>query len=108
MHDDSPTELAAEAREALIGRRYPPALLVRLDALDAAAPHISPWVALFQGRRLCRLHSRFAEATTLIDGALADFRARGDQEGELWALAEWVVMRYHAADVETGLVGVTP
>jgi tetratricopeptide (TPR) repeat protein len=106
MHDIPQTELSAEARAALTGRRYPPELLARLDLLGEVALRSTPWLALFQGRRLCRLHSRFAEATTLIDQALAAFRAQGDREGELWALAEWVVMRYHAADFEVGLAGV--
>src|ERR671939_2087198 len=108
MRNTPPTDLAAQARAALTSRRYPPELLAQLDLLGDAMLRESPWVALFQGRRLCRLHSRFAEATPLIDQALAAFRARGDQEGELWALAEWVVMRYHAADFTTGLAGVAP
>jgi len=103
-----PTELTGQARAALTGRRYPPELLTQLDLLSESALQSSPWVALFQGRRLCRLHSRFAEATLLIDQALADFRAQNDQPGELWALAEWVVMRYHAADFATGLAGIEP
>src|SRR5215218_905614 len=108
MHANFLTELAAQARAALTGRRYPPELLAQLDLLSEPELHASPWVALFQGRRLCRLHSRFAEATLLIDQALAAFRAQNDQQGELWALAEWVVMRYHAADFTTGLVGIEP
>ena len=72
MHIEPPTDLPAAARDALTGRRYPPELLARLDALDEAAIRAEPWVALFQGRRLCRLHSRFPEATALIDRALAD------------------------------------
>src|SRR5438552_17237814 len=103
MHTNFLTELAAQARAALTGRRYPPELLAQMDLLSDVDLYASPWVALLQGRRLCRLHSRFAEATLLIDQALAAFRAQGDQEGELWALAEWVVMRYHAADFDTGL-----
>ena len=63
MHNIPPTELIAQARAALTGRRYPPELLAQLDLLGEPALHASPWVALFQGRRLCRLHSRFAEAT---------------------------------------------
>ncbi len=106
MSDHAPTELSAQARAALTGRRYPPELLSDLDLLSESALLASPWIALFQGRRLCRLHSRFAEATVLIDRALADFRAQDDRQGELWALAEWVVMRYHAADFDTGLVGI--
>src|SRR5690348_16783486 len=106
MNSTPPADLTAAARDALEHRRYPTALLESLDALDEQAISADPWLALFQGRRLCRLHSRFAEATALIDGALAAFRARGDQEGELWALAEWVVMRYHADDFKTGLAGV--
>ena len=106
MHNPPPTELIAQARAALTGRRYPPELLAQLDLLGEPALQSSPWIALFQGRRLCRLHSRFAEATLLIDRALAAFRAQNDQQGELWALAEWVVMRYHAADFNTGLVGI--
>jgi serine phosphatase RsbU (regulator of sigma subunit) len=106
MHDDAITELATHARAALTSRRYPPDLLAQLDLLSDTELQASPWVALFQGRRLCRLHSRFAEATLLIDHALAAFRAQADQQGELWALAEWVVMRYHAADFETGLLGI--
>jgi tetratricopeptide (TPR) repeat protein len=98
----------AEARVALTGRRYPPALLAQLDTLDAAELRAEPWIALLQGRRLCRLHSRFAEATVLIDGALAAFRAAGDADGELWALAEWMVMRYHAHDFAAGLAEVAP
>jgi serine phosphatase RsbU (regulator of sigma subunit) len=108
MPNTPPTELIAHARAALTGRRYPPELLAQLDLLGEPALRSSPWVALFQGRRLCRLHSRFAEATLLIDQALAAFRVEHDQQGELWALAEWVVMRYHAADYETGLAGIEP
>jgi len=106
MPNHATTELAAQARAALTSRRYPPDLLSQLDLLGDADLHASPWVALFQGRRLCRLHSHFAEATALIDQALAAFRAQADTQGELWALAEWVVMRYHAADFDTGLVGI--
>src|SRR5215212_1641835 len=106
MPNTSLTELTAQARAALTGRRYPPELLARLDLLSDPELHASPWIALFQGRRLCRLHSHFAEATALIDQALAAFRAQADTQGELWALAEWVVMRYHAADFDTGLVGI--
>src|SRR6266540_3444957 len=106
MQHTSPTELTTQARAALTSRRYPPELLAQLDLLSEPKLQSSPWIALFQGRRLCRLHSRFAEATLLIDRALADFRAQDDQQGELWALAEWVVMRYHAADFDTGLVGI--
>jgi serine phosphatase RsbU (regulator of sigma subunit) len=108
MHETPQTELIAQARAALTGRRYPAALLDRLETLEEAELRTSPWIALLQGRRLCRLHSRFTEATALIDHALTLFRSSGDQEGELWALAEWVVMRYHAADFEAGLAGVTP
>jgi hypothetical protein len=107
MHDTPSIELADGARDALQNRRYPPELLARLDTLSAAAIERAPWVALLQGRRLCRLHSRFDEATALIDGALAAFRAAGDAEGELWALAEWVVMRYHAGDFEAGQAELT-
>jgi tetratricopeptide (TPR) repeat protein len=103
MHEQSTTDLAAAARNAILERRYPPDLLGRLDALDPAALRQQPWVALLQGRRLCRLHSRFAEATPLIDGALAAFRAAGDAEGELWALADALVMRYHNAEYPAGL-----
>ena len=106
MHNTPPTELTTQARAALTGRRYPPELLAQLDLLSDPALRASPWITLFQGRRLCRLHSRFAEATLLIDQALAAFRAQDDQQGELWAMAEWVVMRYHAADFDTGLVGI--
>src|SRR5262249_17295167 len=42
------------------------------------------------------------------DHALAAFRAQSDREGELWALAEWVVMQYHARSFEAGLAGITP
>src|SRR5689334_14461216 len=90
MHNAPPTELATQARAALTSRRYPPELLAQLDQLSELALQSSPWIALFQGRRLCRLHSRFAEATQLIDQALETFRAQADPEGELWALAEWV------------------
>ena len=88
------TELSAQARAALTSRRYPPELLAQLDPLSDSDLHASPWIALFQGRRLCRLHSRFAEATLLIDHALAAFRAQADHQGERWALAEWVVTIY--------------
>src|SRR5689334_8952983 len=108
MHDIPTTDLASQARAALTGRRYPPKLLAHLDELGDAELRASPWAALLQGRRLCRLHSRFDEATLLIDQALDAFRAQGDGEGELWALAEWVVMRYHAADFTTGLAGIAP
>lgn len=103
MQHDSPTELADAARAAVQGRRYPAELLARLDALDAPALCAQPWAALLQGRRLCRLHSRFAEATGLIDSALAAFRAAGDAEAELWALSEWLVMRYHNGEPGAGL-----
>jgi serine phosphatase RsbU (regulator of sigma subunit) len=102
------TDLTAQARAALTDRRYPPELLAQLDQLSEPALQSSPWVALFQGRRLTRLHSRFAEATVLIDHALAAFRAQHDQQAELWALAEWIVMRYHAADFAAGLAGIEP
>jgi serine phosphatase RsbU (regulator of sigma subunit) len=108
MDDISQAELIGEARAALTGRRYPAGLLARLDLLDEPALRSSAWLALLQGRRLCRLHSRFAEATELIDHALATFRAQGDRDGELWALAEWVVMRYHADDFAAGLAGIEP
>jgi serine phosphatase RsbU (regulator of sigma subunit) len=108
MDDISQSELTAQARTALTNRRYPPELLARLDLLGEPALRSSPWLALLQGRQLCRLHSRFAEATDLIDDALAMFRAQSDRDGELWALAEWVVMRYHAGDYEAGLAGVKP
>src|SRR5262245_9663099 len=75
--DSAPNSIAGEASEALQARRYPATLLAQLVALDEAAIRADPWVALFQGRRLCRLHSRFAEATELIGGALEAFRARG-------------------------------
>jgi Stage II sporulation protein E (SpoIIE)/MalT-like TPR region len=103
-----PANPITAAQAALLNRRYPAELLAYLDTLDSAAIRVDPWLALFQGRRLCRLHSRFAEATTLIDGALALFRARGDGDGALWALAEWVVMRYHADEFAVGLAGVDP
>src|SRR6266508_4704992 len=106
MRDNFLTELTTQARAALTGRRYPPELLAQLDLLSEPKLQSSPWITLFQGRRLCRLHSRFAEATLLIDRALADFRAQNYQQGELWALAEWVVMRYHADDFDTELVGI--
>ncbi|HEU5098108.1 MAG TPA: SpoIIE family protein phosphatase [Roseiflexaceae bacterium] len=108
MYDISQADLSAEARAALMGRRYPSELLARLDLLGEPALRSSAWLALLQGRRLCRLHSRFAEATELIDYALATFRAQNDREGELWALAEWVVMRYHADDHEAGLADIEP
>ncbi|MEO7910504.1 MAG: SpoIIE family protein phosphatase [Roseiflexaceae bacterium] len=108
MPNTPPTELITQVRTALTGRRYPPELLAQLDLLGDSALQLSPWVALFQGRRLCRLHSRFAEATLLIDQALADFHAQDEQQGELWALAEWLVMRYHAADFAIGLAGIEP
>lgn len=100
--------LADEARAALCGRTYPPELLERIDALADGELRADPWVALFQSRRLCRLHSRFAEAAALAEGALAMMRESGDAEGELWALAEWVVLRYHHADHAVGLAGVEP
>lgn len=102
------TSLADEARAALCGRTYPPELLARLDALPAAQLRADPWVALFQGRRLCRLHSRFAEAAALVEGALEALREAGDAEGEIWAMAEWVVLRYHHADYAGGLAGLDP
>lgn len=106
MHHSPPTDLAVAACRALQGRRYPPELLALIDALPADVLASDPWIALFQGRRLCRVHSRFAEATPLIDGALAAFKGRGDGDGELWALAEWVVMRYHEDDFAAGLAAV--
>jgi len=101
MCADQVTELALAAREAVCGRRYPPELLARLDAAGAGAIADQPWLGLLQGRRLCRLHSRFDESRALIDRALGQLRAAGDVEGELWALAEWAVAHYHAAEFET-------
>jgi tetratricopeptide (TPR) repeat protein len=103
MAHEQETEFAVASRTALCGRRYPPELLARLDELDAAAFVAEPWAALLQGRRLCRLHSRFAEARALIDRALAQLREAGDSEGELWALAEWLVVHYHAAEFTAGV-----
>lgn len=103
MHDTPPNDLDRAARVALQQRRYPDEVLARLGALTEPELLALPWAMLLQGRRLCRLHSRFAEATTLIDRALAHFRAAGDGEGELWALAEWLVMRYHNGDFTAGL-----
>ncbi|MDP9311859.1 MAG: SpoIIE family protein phosphatase [Chloroflexota bacterium] len=108
MSDYDPAELPLAARDALQHRRYPPSLLNHLDALEPAALRADPWVALLQGRRLCRLHSKFAESTPLIDAAVAEFQARGDHEGELWAMAEWIVMRYHAEEFDRGLEGILP
>lgn len=108
MTQHSIAELAAEARDALQHRRYPPALLAAIDATEPHLIRAEPWLALFQGRRLCRIHSRFRDATALIDGALAQFRARSDAEGVIWATVEWVVMRYHADDFMTGLLGIEP
>jgi tetratricopeptide (TPR) repeat protein len=96
-------ELAAEARRALLSRRHPPELLARLDELGPAEIAGDAWLALFQGRRLCRMHSRFADATPLIQAALEQLRASGDAEGELWAVAERSVMHYHAAKFAEGL-----
>lgn len=95
-------EIAAASRQALVGRRYPPELLAQLDAMGEAQLRADPWPALLQGRRLCRVHSRFKEATPLIDGALAQLRAAGDAAGELWAIAERVVMRYHDGEYGAG------
>lgn len=108
MSDEITNRLIAEARDALRGRRYPRELLARLDALADSELRDEPWLALLQGRRLCRLHSRFAEATSLIDGALAGFQEAGDDEGALWALAEAVVMRYHAREFAAGLSALVP
>lgn len=96
-------DLAAAAREALLGRRYPPELLAQLDALSDAELRGNPWPALLQGRRLCRVHSRFQEATPLIDAALAQLRAAGDAAGELWAVAERAVMHYHDGEFAAGM-----
>ncbi len=82
MHDAPPNDLDRAARVALQQRRYPDEVLARLGALTEPELLALPWAMLLQGRRLCRLHSRFAEATTLIDRALAHFRAAGD--GEVW------------------------
>ncbi len=101
-------ELSAAARAALCGRRYPPDLLAQLDALGDADLAGQPWLALLQGRRLCRLHSRFAEARALIDRALEQLRAAGDAEGELWALAEWSVAHYHAAEFSQVIAALRP
>ena len=106
MHHSPHTDLVAASRRALQGRRYPPELLAQIDALPADVYGSEPWIALFQGRRLCRVHSRFEEATPLIDSALSTFREHGDGDGELWALAEWVVMRYHDYYFATGLEAV--
>jgi tetratricopeptide (TPR) repeat protein len=96
-------DLEAHAQAALCSRRYPADLLQRIDALSVEQRRASPWLALFQGRRLCRLHSRFAEAASLIAEALAVFRARRDAEATLWALAEHVVMCYHQRAYAEGL-----
>jgi serine phosphatase RsbU (regulator of sigma subunit) len=96
-------DLAVAARAALVGRRYPAALLARLDSLTHDELQSDPWLALLQGRRLCRVHSRFAEATPLIAGALAAMRAAGEAEGELWAASERAVMLYHADQFADGV-----
>jgi serine phosphatase RsbU (regulator of sigma subunit)/tetratricopeptide (TPR) repeat protein len=96
-------QLSSAAREALCSRRYPQDLLDQIDALPLTVVFDNPWVALFQGRRLCRLHSRFGEAGALIQRALTEFRARRDGEGELWAIAEEVVMCYHRREFPTGV-----
>jgi serine phosphatase RsbU (regulator of sigma subunit) len=99
-------ELSAAARAAVVGRRYPPELLAWLDGLNEPTLLNNPWLALLQGRRLCRLHSRFAEATPLIVAALEQLRAAGDGDGELWALAEHGVMCYHAEEYAQGAEAV--
>lgn len=108
MGDEQVHELAGAARAALCCRRYPPELLARLDTLPADELAAEPWAALLQGRRLCRLHSRFAEARALIDRALADLRAAGDAEAALWALAEWAVAHYHATEFDLVLAALEP
>lgn len=101
-------DLSQAARVALQNRRYPADVLAQIDLLTADELLADPWIALLQGRRLCRVHSRFETATPLIDHALAVFRERGDADGELWASAEWVVMRYHEDDYATGMAGIEP
>jgi serine phosphatase RsbU (regulator of sigma subunit)/tetratricopeptide (TPR) repeat protein len=96
-------QLSSAAREALYSRRYPQDLLDHIDALSLTVVFDNPWIALFQGRRLCRLHSRFGEAGALIQHALSEFRARHDGAGELWAIAEEVVMCYHRHEFSTGI-----
>lgn len=96
-------QLSTAAREALCSRHYPPELLEQIDALTPDVLGVDAWVALLQGRRLCRLHSRFAEAGVLITRALDLFRAADDQQGELWAIAEEVVMCYHRRALRDGL-----
>ena len=105
-HDLRSTELGRAARDALQSRYYPPALLERIDQTSAAELRAEPWLALLQGRRLCRLHSRFGEAAPLIDQALAAFRVAGDRSGELWALAEWLVICYHTGEHAAGLAAL--
>jgi tetratricopeptide (TPR) repeat protein len=108
VSDTDQSELSAAAQHALQHRRYPPELLTQVDRLSADVIANDPWLALFQGRRLCRVHSRFAEATPLIDRALATLRERDDDEGVYWALAEWAVMRYHCEEFEIGLQILAP
>ena len=97
------SELIAAACAAICNRRYPADLFMRLDTLSIADLYANPWVALLQGRRLCRLHSRFAEAAPLIDHALGQFRAAANTEGQIWALAEQIVMYYHTRRSAEGL-----
>lgn len=97
------TQLSHAASEAVRARRYPPELLTQIDQSATAHFEADAWLSLFQGRRLCRLHSRFREASALIDRAVRLFRAADDGEGELWALAEHVVLCYHSRDAEIGL-----
>lgn len=106
MHDHRSTELGRAARDAIQSRQYPPALLEQLDQIAPAELGADAWLTLLQGRRLCRLHSRFGEAAPLLDRALAAFRAAGDRAGELWALAEWLVICYHTGEFAAGLAAL--
>jgi serine phosphatase RsbU (regulator of sigma subunit) len=91
------------ARQQVQSRRLSPAIWEQISALPLEALDAHPWTMLYAGRRLCRQQSRFGEANGYIDRALAAFRRARDEEGELWAMAEWLVMRYHRHEYDTGL-----
>ncbi len=98
-----PAALIPMARQQLITRRIQSDLSMILDVLGDAAIAGHPWLLLHQGRRYLRRQSDFARAQPYIEAALAEFRMIGDDEGMIWAMTEWVVLRYHLRDFSFGL-----
>jgi hypothetical protein len=100
----STPDIAALARRQLLARRLDPALSEAV-ALPNGTP-ADPWLLLHCGRCLCRLRSDFESAGVFVDAALLAFEQRGDGEGRLWALVEWLVLSYHAAEFARGLAAL--